>query len=240
MQKCDYAQGEMNGYSEKIIGTLGALAVSRVWRHFYQSNTSVQRPLVPPLGLRYFPIAVLRVKRTRFLFAMPQPPINQGIPRKIPSTELSRSIWRPFSPCSGSGIARFHTLLSGNCALSLIAAYWPTDFCGCIATSAGRTVSFRSHARGVRCAPPAAAAGWRIRRRIWWTGCFRGLLCGNGCSGCLCVAIPVAYDFRAGAGRSANIHSDDILLIKEAGEGNWGGGGGGGLQFGIGKPVVAA
>jgi hypothetical protein len=50
----------------------------------------------------------------------------------------------------------------------------------------------------------------------------------------------VAYDFRAGAGRSANIHSDDILLIKEAGEGNWGGGGGGGLQFGIGKPVVAA
>ncbi len=184
MQKCDYAQGEMNGYSEKIIGTLGALAVSRVWRHFYQSNTSVQRPLVPPLGLRYFPIAVLRVKRTRFLFAMPQPPINQGIPRKIPSTELSRSIWRPFSPCSGSGIARFHTLLSGNCALSLIAAYWPTDFCGCIATSAGRTVSFRSHARGVRCVPPAAAAGWRIRRRIWWIGCFRRFQSGNGCSRC--------------------------------------------------------
>jgi hypothetical protein len=50
-----------------------------------------------------------------FSFVMRSPLIILGILKIIPYMELSPSIWRPFWPGSGNGIARFRILLNGNC-----------------------------------------------------------------------------------------------------------------------------
>jgi hypothetical protein len=83
----------------------------------------------------------------------------------------------------------------------------------CDACGKDRVVPFSCKGEG-RSVPHAAAAGWRIRQRILWTGCSQRFQSANGCFRCL---FPKCALFRLSSGSGSRIPSARTSLTYNTG-----------------------